>query len=218
MLKESYFPWNQTLVICLIPVLFWNRPITAGDRTTDKLRLPSLDICPGGIRLKLNIEVRRGGDVDRLLHPPLLDLHLLTLTKRAEDHHKKRRRRYTSSSSFSSDSQSHDYGRYKRTRHSPQAVQNTNILQPVEITNVQTILPEQTLQHPSKDSGSDSEIETWSFDRAINEVFRLLPAELCPRPSEEHTPSKRLHYYTPGIQSMQWGYIVFVFSVCLSVC
>ena len=24
-------------------------------------------------------------------------------------------------------------------------------------------------------------------------------------------------HYTPGIQSMQWGYIVFVFSVCLSV-
>ena len=24
--------------------------------------------------------------------------------------------------------------------------------------------------------------------------------------------------YTPGIRSMQWGYIVFVFSVCLSVC
>ena len=25
-------------------------------------------------------------------------------------------------------------------------------------------------------------------------------------------------YATPGIRSMQWGYIVFVFSVCLSVC
>ena len=48
------------------------------------------------------------------------------------------------------------------------------------------------MQHPSKDSGSDSEIETWSFDRAINEVFRLLPPELCPRPSEEHTPAKPL--------------------------
>ena len=56
-----------------------------GDRTTDKLRLPYLDICPGGISLKLNIEVRTGGDVDCLLHPPLLDLYLLTLAKRAED-------------------------------------------------------------------------------------------------------------------------------------
>ena len=62
----------------------------------------------------------------------------------------------------------------------------------MEITNVQTISPEQTLQHPSKDSGSDSEIKPWSFDRAINEVFRLLHPELCPRPSEEHTPAKPL--------------------------
>ena len=35
-------------------------------------------------QLKLNIEVRRGGDVDRLLHP-LLDLYPLTLAKTAED-------------------------------------------------------------------------------------------------------------------------------------
>ena len=27
-----------------------------------------------------------------------------------------------------------------------------------------------------------------------------------------------VYSYTPGIQNMQWGYIVFVFSVCLSVC
>ena len=25
-------------------------------------------------------------------------------------------------------------------------------------------------------------------------------------------------YYTPGIQSMPWGYIVFVFSVCVCLC
>ena len=36
------------------------------------------------------------------------------------------------------------------------------------------------------------EIETWSFDKAINEVFRLLPEKLCPKPSEDHTPSKPL--------------------------
>ena len=35
-------------------------------------------------------------------------------------------------------------------------------------------------------------METWSFDRTINEVFRLLPPELCPRPTEEHTPAKPL--------------------------
>ena len=51
-------------------------------------------------------------------------------------------------------------GRYKRSRHSPQAAQNPSILQPEEITNVQTITPEQTLQCPSRDSGSESQIET----------------------------------------------------------
>ena len=37
----------------------------------------------------------------------------------------------------------------------------------------------------AKDSGSDSEAEVWSFNRAINEVFRLLPQELCPPPPRE---------------------------------
>ena len=44
----------------------------------------------------------------------------------------------------------------------------------------------------SKDSGSYSEQESWSFDKNINEVFRLLPEEMCPRPSEDYTPSKPL--------------------------
>ena len=67
------------------------------------------------------------------------------------------------------------------------------MLQPAEVTNVQTIpQPEQTLHHSTKDSGSDSEIETWSFDRAINEVFRLLPLELCRRPTKEHALAKPL--------------------------
>ena len=67
------------------------------------------------------------------------------------------------------------------------------MLQPAEITNVLTVWqPEHTLQCSTKDSGSDSEIETWSFDRAINEVFRLLPLESCPRPTEEHTLAKPL--------------------------
>ena len=101
-------------------------------------------------------------------------------SKRSKHSHKKRRR---SSSSSPSDNQSHDYGRYKRSRHSPQAAENPSMLQPAEITNVLTIpQPEHTLQRSTKDSGSDSEMETWSFDRAINEVFRILPLELCPRP------------------------------------
>ena len=83
--KEFCYPWNQTLVVCPIPVLSWNRPTTAGDRTTDKLlRLPSLDEFPGEISLEININPSRGGDVDRPLHPPLPGLHLQTLAKETE--------------------------------------------------------------------------------------------------------------------------------------
>ena len=48
------------------------------------------------------------------------------------------------------------------------------------------------VQQISKNSGSESEIEALSFDKAINEVFRLLPQELCPKPSEEHISAKPL--------------------------
>ena len=34
------------------------------------------------------------------------------------------------------------------------------------------------------------ETETWSFDRAINEVLALLLQELCPKPTGENTPAK----------------------------
>ena len=94
------------------------------------------------------------------------------------------------SSSFSvSHSQVRDYGRYQRNRYSPQ---NPQILQPEEVSNIQTMTPEQVIPRPSRDSGSDNEMEAWSFDRAINEAFRLLPPELCPRQTEEHTPAKPL--------------------------
>ena len=48
------------------------------------------------------------------------------------------------------------------------------------------------VQQFSKHSGTEPEIETWSFDKATNEVFRLLPEELCPKSSEDHPPSKPL--------------------------
>ena len=51
---------------------------------------------------------------------------------------------------------------------------------------------EQTMPCPSRDSCSDNEMETWSFDKAINEVFRLLPPELCPRSTEEHNLARPL--------------------------
>ena len=116
-------------------------------------------------------------------------------SKRSKHSHKKRRRRLTSSSSSSSlsDNQSHDYGRYKSSRHSPQAVETPIMLQPAEVGNVSTISqPEYIIQRSTKDSGSETEMETWSCERAINEVFRLLLAELCPKPSKEHIPAKPL--------------------------
>ena len=61
------------------------------------------------------------------------------------------------------------------------------VLQPEEIPTVQKMTSELTIPRSSRDSGSDIEIETCSFDRAINEVFRLLSPELCPRSTLEHT-------------------------------
>ena len=136
---EFYFPWNWTLVTCPTPVLLWNLPTTTGDWTTDFSRLPSLDVLPGGISLEINTKARRGGDVDRPLHPSLRGLHLQTRrrkSKRSKHSHKKRRRYTSFSSSSVSDNQMHDYGRYTRNRHTPQAVQNPAILQPKEVTNV----------------------------------------------------------------------------------
>ena len=103
-----------------------------------------------------------------------------------------RKKTSPSSSSSVSHSQVCDYGRYQRNRYSPQAVQNPQVLQPEEVSNIQIMTPEQVIPRPSRDSGSDNEMETWSFDKAINEVFRLLPPELCPRQTEEHTPAKPL--------------------------
>ena len=48
------------------------------------------------------------------------------------------------------------------------------------------------VQQLSKDSGSEPEIETWSFDKAVNEVFRLLPEEMCPKPLVDRTSSRPL--------------------------
>ena len=52
------------------------------------------------------------------------------------------------------------------------------------IDQTQVIHSDNVVQQP-KDSGSESDSETWPFDRAINEVFRMLPQEICPRPTEE---------------------------------
>ena len=81
-----------------------------------------------------------------------------------------------------------DYGR-KKTRLSPQVADVPSTLQPERtIDQTPVIHSDNVVQQSSKDTGSDS--ETWSFDRAINEVFRLLWQELCPKPIEENTPAK----------------------------
>ena len=95
--------------------------------------------------------------------------------------------------SSSSSSSSHDYGRYKRTRQTSQVAEVPTTPQPDRtIEQTPIIHSENVVQQSSRDTGSDSESETWSFVRAINEVFRLLPQELCPKPTEENTPAKPL--------------------------
>ena len=113
-------------------------------------------------------------------------------SRRSKHSHKKRRYTSPSSSSSVSHSRIRDYGRYQRNRYSPQAVQDLQVSQPEEVPNIQTMTPEQVIPRPSRDLGSDNESKTWSLDRAINEVFRLLPPELCPRQTEEHAPAKLL--------------------------
>ena len=104
-------------------------------------------------------------------------------------------------SSSSNTSQSEmDFDRYKRARTSPQVVQTPVPIQPEEpnfnpvntqpIKIIDEIHP--NLSHPNKESDSEIETEIWSFDRAINEVFRLLPAELCPKTQQDQAPSKPL--------------------------
>ena len=130
------------------------------------IRLPSLVGDPGGISLETNIDQRRGGDWP--LHPPLQLTHLQILARESQKDLNIPTRRekgdihHTSPSSSSSSSVSHnhvhDYGRYQRSRYSPQAVQNPQVLQPEKIPNVQTMTPEQTLPRPSRDSGSDGNL------------------------------------------------------------
>ena len=65
-------------------------------------------------------------------------------------------------------------------------------MQAVRIMDRTLIIHSDNVGQQTKDSGSESNSETWPFDRAINEVFRLLPEELCPKPTEENTPTKPL--------------------------
>ena len=121
-------------------------------------------------------------------------------SKRSKHSHKKKRRRSMTPSSSSNSSQSQlDIGRYTRAHKSPQVVQMTTPIQPQEtnfspITN-QPINYDQfqpNLTQQNKESDSETESEVWLFDRAINEVFRLLPPELCPKTQQDQAPLKPL--------------------------
>ena len=120
--------------------------------------------------------------------------------KRSKHSHKKRRRRLMTPSSASNTFQSQiDFGRYKRANKSSQVVQTpvpvqpqeTNFIpvntQPINIDEFQPNLPQ-----TYKESDSETETEIWSFDRAINEDFRLLPAELCLKTQQDQAPAKPL--------------------------
>ena len=103
-----------------------------------------------------------------------------------------------SSSSNTSKSQL-DIGRYTRAHKSPQVVQTPPPIQPEEPSfipvNTQPINFDQfqpNLLQPNKESDLETESEVWSFDRAINEVFRLLPPELCPKTQQDQAPLKPL--------------------------
>ena len=78
-------------------------------------------------------------------------------------------------------------------RQSPQVAEVPTTQQP-DWTIEQTPFKhsENVVQQSSRDTGSESESETWFFDRAVYEVFRSLPQELCPKPTEENTPTKPL--------------------------
>ena len=86
-----------------------------------------------------------------------------------------------------------DYDRYKRTRQYPHVAEIPTTPQPARTIEQTPILhSDNVVLQSSRDKGSESESETWSFDRAINGVFRLLTQELSPKPTEENTPAKPL--------------------------
>ena len=116
-------------------------------------------------------------------------------SNRSKHSHKKRRRRSMTPSSSSNTSQSQlDISRYTRAHKSPQVVQTPTPIQSEETgfipINNQPINFDQF--QPNKESDSETESEVCSLDRAINEVFRLLPPELCPKTLQDQAPLKPL--------------------------
>ena len=145
--KEFYYPWSRTSIICPIPVLSSSLLATTGDQTINKLhRLPFPRKHESKKRRR-----HRSCSTSSFSRSVSSDSRKRK-SKRSKHSHKKRKRRLTSSFSSTSDIQSDNYSRYKRSRHSPQAVETPIMLQPAEITNVPTIpQPEHVIQHSTKD-------------------------------------------------------------------
>ena len=132
------------------------------------------------ICLKQKTRQRRGEDTDHLLLPPLLDsLQLLTReTKypRGQNIRKEGVRRccllllQNLPFMIMEDVKEQDL--------SPQVAEVQSTLQPVRIMDQTPVIHSDNVVQQPRDSGSESDLETWSFDRAINEVFGLLPQEL----------------------------------------
>ena len=111
-------------------------------------------------------------------------------SKKSKHSHKKRRHRSLSSSYTYPIT---DYSRYQRLRHpSPQAVSIYTIVQPDRVTGESQNLKCDNSVLNLQRTQDHFEQESWSFDKAMHEVFRFIPEEMCPRPSEDHTTSKPL--------------------------
>ena len=110
-------------------------------------------------------------------------------SKRSKHSHKKRRRSMTPSSSSNTSQSQLDIDRYTRAHKSPQVVQTPTPIQPEDNFNPVNNQPinydqfQPNLTQQNKESDSEIVSEVWYFERAINEVFRLLPPELCPKDS-----------------------------------
>ena len=77
---------------------------------------------------------------------------------------------------------------YKRSKYpSPQASVIAPISQPDRVSYELQDLPpaDNSVLHLPKESDSESKPDSWSFDKAINEVFRLLLEEMCPKMSKD---------------------------------
>ena len=102
-----------------------------------------------------------------------------------------------SSSSHTSQSDN-DVGRHKRVRVSPQVAEAPVPMQPLEPTNINPVNIQPVNIQPVSIGQDVSENLA-----QINEVFWLLPEELCPKTQQEHTPAKPLS----GIEQLTGSFL-----------